>query len=254
MIHTDNNIIIIPDIHGRTFWKDAVRGRDEEQFVFLGDYADPYPDEGIGREDAFNNFLEIVRFKEENPGRVTLLLGNHDLHYIYFQLAARRRDSDRILQYRHIFQDKGDLFDIAEEAVAGGRRVIFSHAGILRQWLVCCGLDGKELSASTFNDIWNDKNKRESVFIEQLGMIPYERGGYDEAGSMVWADVREWLEKVNWTDDNTVQIFGHSRMKGPLNFGDRYFSLDCSRHFILDPATGLLLDSKDNTTIPKYNR
>ena len=35
-------MIIIPDIHGRDFWKEVTAIEDEE-FVFLGDYVDPYP-------------------------------------------------------------------------------------------------------------------------------------------------------------------------------------------------------------------
>ena len=40
-------MIIIPDIHGRSFWKDAVKGRENEKIIFLGDYTDPYSYEGI---------------------------------------------------------------------------------------------------------------------------------------------------------------------------------------------------------------
>ena len=35
-------ILIIPDVHGRSFWKKAVETGDYEKVVFLGDYADPY--------------------------------------------------------------------------------------------------------------------------------------------------------------------------------------------------------------------
>ena len=39
--------IVIPDVHGRDFWRSAVRGREEEKIIFLGDYVDPYSWEGI---------------------------------------------------------------------------------------------------------------------------------------------------------------------------------------------------------------
>ena len=42
-----SGLVIIPDVHGRPFWREAVRLRPEEEFIFLGDYLDPYPDEGI---------------------------------------------------------------------------------------------------------------------------------------------------------------------------------------------------------------
>ena len=38
-------IIIIPDVHGRTFWREAIekyRNKENTQIIFLGDYLDPY--------------------------------------------------------------------------------------------------------------------------------------------------------------------------------------------------------------------
>ena len=36
-----SNILIIPDIHGRTFWKECIKCECDE-IIFLGDYLDPY--------------------------------------------------------------------------------------------------------------------------------------------------------------------------------------------------------------------
>jgi UDP-2,3-diacylglucosamine pyrophosphatase LpxH len=86
-------IIIIPDVHGRRFWKPAVQKyaseltSDQMHCVFLGDYLDPYEfeqqQEMVGSTtDVINNFKEILKIKEALGSSVTLLLGNHDLHYI----------------------------------------------------------------------------------------------------------------------------------------------------------------------------
>lgn len=38
-----NKILIIPDVHGRTFWKYAIDNIDKyDKVIFLGDYLDPY--------------------------------------------------------------------------------------------------------------------------------------------------------------------------------------------------------------------
>ena len=58
MIH---DILILPDIHGRTFWKDAVEHEQFATIIFLGDYLDPYPSEGINDEQALATFKEIWR-------------------------------------------------------------------------------------------------------------------------------------------------------------------------------------------------
>ena len=41
-------ILIIPDVHGRDFWKEPVKQElknNETSIVFLGDYTDGYPHE-----------------------------------------------------------------------------------------------------------------------------------------------------------------------------------------------------------------
>lgn len=74
-------IIVIPDIHGREFWKEAVRGHEKESIVFLGDYVDPYTYEGIEQEKGLEMLEQVIEFKKDHMDNVTLLLGNHDLGY-----------------------------------------------------------------------------------------------------------------------------------------------------------------------------
>jgi len=50
--------VIVPDVHGRPFWKDA---KDYDcDIIFLGDYLDPYGFEGINNIQALDNFKEIL--------------------------------------------------------------------------------------------------------------------------------------------------------------------------------------------------
>ena len=63
-----SKVIILPDIHGRTFWKYALEHIDEfDKVIFLGDYLDPYPHEGITFDESVENFKEILEFKKKNP-------------------------------------------------------------------------------------------------------------------------------------------------------------------------------------------
>ena len=75
-------MIIIPDIHGRSFWKDAVKGHENEKIIFLGDYTDPYSHEGIEFWEGLQSLREVIEFKKQHLDNVVLLLGNHDLSYI----------------------------------------------------------------------------------------------------------------------------------------------------------------------------
>ena len=78
-------ILIIPDTHGRRFWKDPCLNHknDFEKIVFLGDFVSPYPAEGITNEVAIEVFKEIVNFKKENGDKVILLLGNHRVNFAF---------------------------------------------------------------------------------------------------------------------------------------------------------------------------
>ena len=75
-------VLVVPDVHGRLFWKEPVKRHLEEvdRVVFLGDYLDPYADEDEVADDIFENLQEIVALKEEHPEKVVLLKGNHDQH------------------------------------------------------------------------------------------------------------------------------------------------------------------------------
>ena len=128
-------MIILPDIHGRTFWKDAVKGHEEDEIIFLGDYLDPYFEEDISCVDALDNFKEIIEFKKAHKNNVVLLLGNHDGHYFINDIiTSTRRDYFNAREIGSLFFDNRELFQLCYEKNIGGKRVLFSHAGILRDW------------------------------------------------------------------------------------------------------------------------
>ena len=71
-------ITIIPDIHGRLFWKKAVDSMD---------------------------------FKKSNPERVVLLLGNHDCEYMYSRnVCDCRSDRKNYDIIQSLFRDNWKLF------------------------------------------------------------------------------------------------------------------------------------------------
>ena len=84
--------LIIPDVHGRRFWRTAVDRCPNSEVIFLGDYLDPYSWEGISHDEAFREMMDIIDFKKANRERVTLLLGNHDLGYLDERINTCRRD------------------------------------------------------------------------------------------------------------------------------------------------------------------
>ena len=238
-------IVIIPDVHGRDFWREAVRDNPEGEFLFLGDYLDPYDFEDIVEDDDFHGLEDIIRFKERNPDRVTLLWGNHDLHYMYPELMGSRYDFDNAERNAHLFWDHQELFKIAYETEAAGKRFLFSHAGVGMGWIRnnFPTLKPEEVNATLLNDLVGYP-----AFMSALKDVSAHRGGDKEYGSMIWADVQEQGYEENQLP-GVIQVFGHTLLRLPFNYENRIYCLDCRRSFFLDYEDGQIYDYRDKSLV-----
>ena len=73
-------VLIIPDVHGRDFWREAISREEFDKVVFLGDYTDPYFGESTD-EKALQGLKDILDYKKNNLDNCILLIGNHDAPY-----------------------------------------------------------------------------------------------------------------------------------------------------------------------------
>lgn len=234
-----NKVIIIPDVHGRKFWRTAMSWADNTPIVFLGDYLDPYWDEGIDAEEAYEQLDEIINFKKTYPETVTLLLGNHDLHYLSSQIGGCRYD------WRHAYQNKAllwsnlELFDIAHAIESNGRQFLFTHAGVLREWYKeHYNYTGEETAtdiSSRLNEQFHNSISQSASMIALADISP-KRGGTHVCGSPVWADVAEHNRSIA-EFENIYQIFGHSLMLNEI-ITPYWACVDCREVFLLSPNTG----------------
>jgi predicted MPP superfamily phosphohydrolase len=223
-------MIILPDVHGRDFWKDAVKTKDET-IIFLGDYVDPYDYEGITKDKALENFKELLEYKKSNPSAI-LLLGNHDFMYMdpEHKRWSCRHDFGNDSEITRLFLDNKDLFQIGYSQVINGTNYTFSHSGILKNWLEehkdLFG-ENPKISETTkkANKYYQEWNKD---FILSLRDISWYRGGWAEYGSMIWADIRE--HEGNY-EEGVYQIFGHSQLKDQPIITEHFADLDCRRAF-----------------------
>ena len=224
-----NEILILPDIHGRDFWRDAVSARDFSEIVFLGDYLDPYGRENIEPEDAFSNFQDIVTWSRSYGHNAVLLLGNHDLHYWrtpYGSLSKGSRfDFDMAAVVAHYFARNVHMFKLAHEAEVAGKKFLFTHAGVNADWLLRHADVVSEARAAALNDILPEH-------IMVLDEASYRRGGNQPTGSIIWADVNEMKESPLETD--FYQIFGHSQQVQDPVITEHWACLDCRRPFIIN--------------------
>lgn len=240
-------VLIIPDVHGRSFWRtavdDALKSDIIPDIVFLGDYVDPYPHEEILPGEAISGLFEILSIKRKYPQRVHLLLGNHDMGYLDSHINTCRRDEEHEALLYRLFSVNLPLFDLAWETSVSGRRFLFTHAGVNRRWLLgnAFFFEGKDdITASFLNGALHSNSLHSSRYEELLSILSdasFLRGGSTTYGSVIWADVAEFLIDDNCLKD-TIQVFGHTQqIDSPLCLGKEVpnvYCLDCREPFILD--------------------
>ncbi len=227
---TPKKILVIPDVHGRLFWKEPVAKllNEVDRIVFLGDYLDPYYHlEKDIADDIFQNLQEIVQLKRENPEKVVLLKGNHDQHYcstIFKKWAGgTRMDEENWEEYHEFFQKNNKLFQLAHLEVVKGTTYVFTHAGITQYWL-----------HKVNTELWKLPEKKVSLkdpeIIRKINQLDDEGEGQkllsvigknrawfgEETGSILWADIDEHDTSKAPRDyglNQVFQVFGHTRLK-----------------------------------------
>ncbi len=225
-----NKIAVVPDVHGKSFWEKAKENIDSvDEVVFLGDYLDSYSFKGLAnREIELNNFWEILKFKKEYPEKVVLLLGNHDIGYLFQLGCSRQTHGEMFDKYKNLFEENIALFQMTEYVQLNNEKILFSHAGILTNWaeLVNRKLklgDSDYLKASILEGLFNDlilkyKEPDYRDFLRWvLWLVGPARGGFNgSCGSIVWADSTEWEDEKNFFGTDISQVFGHNRLSSDM--------------------------------------
>ncbi len=193
-------IIAIGDIHGRNAWKKIDIGAFDK-VVFIGDYVDSRT---ISEQDIINNLKEIIALKKAMPDKIVLLLGNHDVHYLFYpdfpQNGFMKNSQEALTE---LFVANKDLFQVAYQV----KNYLFTHAGVSKTWygenIKYFGSNPISL-ADILNDMYLDEKAREVLF-----QASHLRGGKDPSGGIIWADKSE-------TDDDYLfgyhQIVGHTKV------------------------------------------
>ncbi|MDR1859575.1 MAG: metallophosphoesterase [Bacteroidales bacterium] len=201
------DILIVPDVHGRGFWHPALDYPGD--VIFLGDYVDPYSFEGISETQALHEFRQIVQFKQDNPERVTLLIGNHELHYYNRQFSAGRYSYDIAPQVTEILKGEttAGLFRICRQI----GDFIFIHAGITSDWYERHLKEFQPLGTTLEEQLNNVFKERPFIFYE--AGLKY-RGGLNNTGSPLWADCHEFDDEAEPFAPDIIQIVGHTQQRG----------------------------------------
>lgn len=250
--------LIIPDIHGRVFWKDAVKRYPTLPTIFIGDYLDPYHNyiENISEADAFENFKEILKYKRQHPYNVILLFGNHDLHY-FTDFDCSRKDNVRATSIRNNFDINFSLFKIAVNIKTDGPDVLISHAGILPGWLDKhfpeIDKTDVDLICFTLNDYLRNYYSSNTFINWLVKEASWQRGGGSDFGSPVWADIDEHKpedymgrkkKEPYALPGNIYQVFGHTQQEEDPKYMEKCCCIDCRRAFLLT-KNGLITEMGD---------
>lgn len=237
MKHAD--CIIFPDIHGRDFWKNVLLEEccwETDTFIFLGDYFDPYPSEGITVSDAVVNWHELMIAvtnwrRSHRKAEFIFLMGNHDAHYINRTFNALsggcRKSPEPGIPY--LLESMG--LQIAYQQDIGGKRVLFTHAGVMKEWYEGLRDLIGDLTADNLNSlVHKDEGWR------ALAECDFYRGGYSGYGSPLWTDMQQWEEHASPLKDlgYDYQVVGHTQIvgDGPIIL-DGIADLDCRHPFAL---------------------
>ena len=224
-------VIVVPDVHGRVLWKKAKEYSCP--VIFLGDYLDPYVDyDNITQEESIKNFKEILEYARNNSN-VHLLLGNHDMTYVIGRNICHCRALEVYYnEVRKLFIDNIDIFSLAHREVINDKLYLFTHAGISKFW---CDIH-KDVFNHSYEEVLRDYDFSTSClsdkdFVSTLRDVSYWRGGYEDTGSMIWIDVREWPIMEPEVKD-VVQVFGHT-----YSNHERHFNSFTECHMLDDGKT-----------------
>ena len=209
-----NRVIVIGDLHGRDLWKKVLFGNnqnfelwrneydlgihkeshyhidDYDEVVFIGDYTDSFK---IMNVEILHNLKEIILVKNTYPHKVHLLIGNHDLQYIYNQQRFICSGYRSEMAYDLHQEFKNADFELAYQI----DNILFTHAGIINKWsdLYLNTLPEKYTRFFQGNETIAEKlNILYQCNYEPLFDVGFLRRGYLPFGGPLWADKTEMEE------------------------------------------------------------
>jgi hypothetical protein len=193
--------LTIGDLHGLADWK-KVNPADFDFIIFLGDYIDSHVVDDI---EMMNNLEEIISLKASYPEKVKLLLGNHEISYLFSQYRSTGFRYSIAEEVCIKLKNNINLFQVAWQF----QNFLWTHAGINSDYYI-----RKIMPKIMKNDECLDVTLRR-LFNEEyppLFEVGPERGGWDKnsSGGPFWLDKSRLLENPL---KGYHQIVGHTPVK-----------------------------------------
>ena len=245
-----NNLIIVPDVHCRNFYKPVLKITDKP-VVFLGDYMDPYHWEGFSDKEGIENLEEIFDYAKNNDN-VKLLIGNHDCSWIWSRLGWERTQQKYYKDLHKLYRENINLLHPCYKL----NDILFTHAGVCKGWIDFMNNRFKH-EDSTFrlnqenivpyienefiqelkNDTASDDHWYGGVLNSPIFYVGACRGGNIPYGGPVWSDFEyDYADPTDW---NLTQIFSHTQrdITGSIGQKGNGYCVDSRALFEIDLDT-----------------
>lgn len=257
--------LIIPDVHQdidsvKRILKLEDNGKLDE-IIFLGDWLDSFhePPQVANFKDTCLFLKSLVR-DNKNSNKMTFLIGNHDLAYIYnnvFRNPVGKGASSRYLCsgvtaqkisiFKKIFYFDGlkDEWFIKNFKIAHrSQDWIFSHAGLIEQHIPM-GLTSHQLVDDVLPEVWRNFRNFLHPQNELISDVGRGRGGWCDFGGILWLDFHcEFCPSINIGK----QVFGHTYVPEPqvrgFNKKHESWNIDSNLKFYAKIKDGKLTSHK----------
>jgi len=228
-------VLVIGDIHGENVWKYYLNNNEHDHVVFIGDYFDSF---NISIQTQIENFNEIVEYKKSNINKTTLLVGNHDFHYMIDDEMYSGFNASTKFAVQSILLDM--VKDGTLTMVHSIGKYLFSHAGVSQKW---CENQGDYIDMNNLVNSINDIlifSPRKFSFMDNTPKNSLETlsfTGDNKTQSPIWIRPKSLLNSM--VSGGWHQIVGHTHGKN-IMFYDNLTIVDAI------PNEALLIDIETN--------
>ena len=211
--------LILGDLHCRSIWKGIIAKEADscDKIIFLGDYTCPKEVKFDDPTDACGFLYEVLDYKDQNPDKVILLRGNHDLDSLgYYWARCYPQDHPKVAQYwqtkdvkNWFLKNTQWIYQIPDT------NIVCSHAGIsdaflrnVEKYLVSHGssqYDDGSIDAEVVIDLINSIEPCELFVFTPCKMSDY--CGESATQPCTW--IRPWALAYH-SVDNIVYVVGHT--------------------------------------------
>lgn len=215
------NVLIIGDIHERLNIVEEIISlvNDYDKIIFIGDYCDSF---NHNKSTLIKTLNLLIEFKKAYKNKVVLLLGNHDVHYLFSpKYRATGFQKDSLFEIKHILEDNQHLFDWFYFK----NNYLFSHAGVTKGWIneVKKKFNHYDSNLPILSNIFNLSETSQGL--DLLCKVGEDRGGKGNSG-LLWADKSTLIKDAYFDNDIKYQVVGHTFVELITKIDNLYFT-DC---------------------------